>query len=140
MILVVMMICILIINNIILIMHIKKGKNECAFQVLKEGMIMILNARVMKNNDAIHMLKINIFSSCSIGSMKEHTNCQAWLRRCTGRSCRWRIHCGCGMQCSLLTLQPHLSGTQSESCIRVHCLISYDDMIIDAWDRLRVLL
>ena len=82
MMLAVMMICIIIIiiiNNIIMNINIKKGKDEYAVQVYKEGMLTMVNMKVMKGNDVVDTMKDNLFSSCSIVSMIEHKNSQAWL-------------------------------------------------------------
>ena len=81
MMLAVMMICIIIIIiiNIIMNINIKKGKDEYAVQVYKEGMLTMVNVKVMKGNDVVDTMKDNLFSSCSIVSMIEHKNSQAWL-------------------------------------------------------------
>ena len=75
----VMMICIIIIINIIKNVNIKKGKDEYAVQVYQEGMLTMVNVKVMKGNDVVDTMKDNLFSSCSIVSMIEHKNSQAWL-------------------------------------------------------------
>ena len=75
----VMMICIIIIINIIKNVNIKKGKDEYAVQVYKEGMLTMVNVKVMKGNDVVDTMKDNLVSSCSIVSMIEHKNSQAWL-------------------------------------------------------------
>ena len=78
----VMMICIIIIiiiNNIIMNINIKKGKDEYAVQVYKEGMLTMVNMKVMKGNDVVDTMKDNLFSSCSIVSIIERKNSQAWL-------------------------------------------------------------
>ena len=76
----VMMICIIIIIiNIIMNINIKKGKDEYAVQVYQEGMLTMVNVKVMKGNDVVDTMKDNLFSSCSIVSMIEHKNSQAWL-------------------------------------------------------------
>ena len=74
-----MMICIIIIINIIKNVNIKKGKDEYAVQVYQEGMLTMVNVKVMKGNDVVDTMKDNLFSSCSIVSMIEHKNSQAWL-------------------------------------------------------------
>ena len=79
MMLAVMMICIIIIINIIMNIKIKKGKDEYAVQVYKEGMLTMVNVKVMKGNDVVDTMKDNLFLSCSIVSMIEHKNSQAWL-------------------------------------------------------------
>ena len=73
------MICIIIIINIIKNVNIKKGKDEYAVQVYQEGMLTMVNVKVMKGNDVVDTMKDNLFSSCSIVSMIEHKNSQAWL-------------------------------------------------------------
>ena len=79
MMLAVMMICIIIIINIIKNINITKGKDEYAVQVYQEGMLTMVNVKVMKGNDVVDTMKDNLFSSCSIVSMIEHKNSQAWL-------------------------------------------------------------